>query len=107
MKCRREICTNFESKPMAQITTAIADTVKKSEDKIQDLKDTRLTGEKLKAKLTMTKTVIESKQLDMPRTVCANPKCCSLLSSDDNSLGTEVMLFKSRCEFAMRNSNSS
>lgn len=94
--------TDFEFyQPMAQITTAIADTVKQSEDKIKDLQDTRLTGDKLKAKLTITKTVIESINLDKPRTVCSNPECCSLTSSN-NSLGTSVPLFKQRCEFARR-----
>lgn len=86
---------------MAQITTAIADTVKQSEDKIRDLQNTNLTGEKLKAKLTMSKTVIDSVDLDKPRTVCSNAECCSVTSSDNN-YGKGFTLFKSRCKFAIR-----
>ena len=85
---------------MAQITTAIADTVKQSEDQIKDLRDTRLTGDKLKAKLKMTKTIIDSVDLDKPRTVCSNSACCSITSSD-NDLGREFKLFKSRCKFSI------
>ena len=83
---------------MAQITTAIADTVKKSEADILDLKNTHLSGEKLKQKLKMTTTIIDSRQLDMPRTVCANDECCSL-TSHNNNLGAGVYLFKSICKF--------
>ena len=86
---------------MAQITTAIADTVQKNEEKIQDLKNTCLTGDKLKEQLKMTKTVIDSKQLDRPRTVCSNSHCCSLASSNNNPY-TQIKLFKSRCKLIVR-----
>lgn len=83
--------------PMARITSAIAHTVSKSEKQIKDLNDTQLKGQNLAAKLTTTKTVIDSKPLDMPRTVCANSKCCTY-ATDSSSEGATVTLFKSRCK---------
>lgn len=84
--------------PMARITSAIADTLSKQEKQIHDLQNTHLKGKQLAAKLTTTKTVIDSKPLDKPRTVCSNSKCCSYISNP-SSEGATVTLFKSRCQY--------
>jgi len=62
--------------PMARITSAIADTVRKGDKQIAALQDTDLGGKNLAAKL-MTKIIIESRPLDQPKTVCTHSQCCS------------------------------
>jgi len=84
--------------PMARITSAIADTVRKGDKQISDLQDTQLKGKNLAAKLMMTKVIIDSRPLDKPRTVCTNSKCCSYSTNHDSD-GATVTIFKSRCEF--------
>ena len=83
--------------PMARITSAIADTVRKGDKQISDLEDTHLRGKNLAAKLMMTKVIIESRPLDQPKTVCTHSQCCSY-SSDNSSDGATVTISKAPCE---------
>jgi GTPase SAR1 family protein len=84
------------TKPMAEITQVIESNIAITEDKVQELQDTRLSGDQLRNRLMVQKVQMKAVPLDMHRTVCGNGSCTDLRSDgkDDNTL---VTVYKSHC----------
>ncbi|KAI0117447.1 hypothetical protein F4814DRAFT_448448 [Daldinia grandis] len=82
------------TKPMAEISALIKTNIAMSEDKIKEMTDTRITGEKLRERLRIEKMHLRSKQLDEPRTVCMDKNCIELR---DNGGGVVVTVYKTHC----------
>ncbi|KAI1642269.1 uncharacterized protein F4817DRAFT_353420 [Daldinia loculata] len=82
------------TKPMAEISALIKANIAMSEDKIKEMTDTRVTGEKLRDRLHIEKMHLRSKQLDMPRTVCKDKDCIELR---DDGGGVVVTVYKTHC----------
>jgi hypothetical protein len=80
---------------MANISTAIFDSVAKSKKQIEDLENTKATGEDLKKKLVINHTVVISTPLSKPKTVCAHIDCISYQKDEG---GKQVTLRKSLCK---------
>jgi GTPase SAR1 family protein len=59
----RELISNL-TKPMADISQLISTNIARSKDQIEDLKDTRLTGDNLRSKLNVQKVQLKEKDLD-------------------------------------------
>ncbi|KAH8651195.1 hypothetical protein BX600DRAFT_516783 [Xylariales sp. PMI_506] len=81
-------------KPMADISAVIRTNIAMVEDKRQELKDTRLSGDSLRQKLQVQKRHLRQKTLDHPRTVCTERACV-----DHEDDGTDVMktIYKTHC----------
>ncbi|KAJ9656414.1 hypothetical protein H2198_004992 [Neophaeococcomyces mojaviensis] len=77
------------TKPMADISQTIRTNMAMCEDDIQKLQDTRLTGDKLQARLNPKKKCIRLTELDKPRTVCNNLDCVEF---KDDGTGSNTML---------------
>ncbi|KAF2801544.1 uncharacterized protein BDZ99DRAFT_469550 [Mytilinidion resinicola] len=84
------------TKPMQQISKAITDSVAQNEKQMDDLKNTRATGLALQSKLNIHKTVVDAKQLDKPKTVCAHASCVTVKDRSGPN-GETVKLRKSLC----------
>jgi GTPase SAR1 family protein len=85
------------TKPMQQISKAIADSIAQNEKQTDDLKNTRATGKALHSKLNIHKTVVDAKQLDKPKTVCAH-KSCVTVKDRSGPNGETIKLRKSLCK---------
>ena len=84
------------TKPMAEISQIIQANIAMTEDKVQELKDTRLTGDQLRTRLHVQQVQMNAVQLDDPRTVCGNGSCVEV---KDNGKGTNktVTVYKKHC----------
>lgn len=86
------------TKPVQQISTAITDSIAKSEKQADDLRNTRTTGKTLQAKFNIHKTVVDAKPLDKPKTVCAHRTCVTVREKSGPN-GESIKLRKSLCGF--------
>lgn len=84
------------TKPMAEISQTIRTNIALSEDELQMLKDTRLTGDNLRKRLKVPKLLLESKPLDKPRTVCRDEDCVEY-KDDGSGSGTLIPVYLSHC----------
>ncbi|KAN0070520.1 hypothetical protein V8E54_011389, partial [Elaphomyces granulatus] len=84
------------TKPMAEISQLIRTNIALSEDQMQELKDTRLSGDQLRNKLHLQKVQLRSENLQNPRTVCANSSCTDV-RNDGNEENKVVTIYKSHC----------
>jgi predicted GTPase len=82
------------TKPMAEISQLIKQNIAVVEDKVDELKNTRTTGDKLKAKLKVNKISMTSVALPKPRTVCADKACTE---ARDDGKGKLVTIYKTHC----------
>ncbi|KAI1465830.1 uncharacterized protein F4812DRAFT_113863 [Daldinia caldariorum] len=82
------------TKPMAEISALIKANIAMSEDRVKEMADTRVTGEKLKERLHIQKMHLRTKPLEMPRTVCADKDCIELR---DDGGGVVVTVYKTHC----------
>ncbi|KAI1802416.1 hypothetical protein F4811DRAFT_573088 [Daldinia bambusicola] len=82
------------TKPMAEISALIKANIAMSEDRIKEMANTRVTGEKLKERLHIQKMHLRSKQLERPRTVCKDKDCIELR---DDGGGVVVTVYKTHC----------
>lgn len=85
------------TRPMAEVTAAIERTIKKNEEVAERLKETKLTGEELKASLYFDTINLERVNLDLPRTVCSD-KACNTNRLDET--GRKVIVYKPVCHNA-------
>lgn len=81
--------------PMQQISAAISDTIMKNVKQVADLRDAEGTMAGLQGKLQIHKTNVSAKQLDKPKTVCANPKCVEAVFDEEKK--EKVLLRKKLC----------
>jgi GTPase SAR1 family protein len=84
------------TKPMADISNIIRVNIGIIEDQVQDLKDQKMTGDKLRSKLSIKKVQMESLPLNKPRTVCVNEKCMEV-RDDGKGQDNKVIVYKSHC----------
>jgi len=84
------------TKPMAEISQIIQANIAMTEEKMQELKDTRLTGDQLRNRLHVQKVQMNAVPLDKPRTVCGNGSCVEV--KDDGKDGNmTVTIYKKHC----------
>lgn len=84
------------TKPMAEISQVIQANIAMTEEKMQELKDTRLTGDQLRNRLHVQKVQMNATPLDRPRTVCANESCTEV-RDDGNGKDVTVTIYKKPC----------
>ncbi|KAI0850382.1 hypothetical protein F5Y00DRAFT_268504 [Daldinia vernicosa] len=82
------------TKPMAEMSALIKANISMLVDKIKELTDSRITGEKLRERLYIEKKHLRSKPLDMPRTVCKEKDCIELR---DDGGGVIATVYKTHC----------
>jgi hypothetical protein len=85
------------TRPMAELTATIERTIKKNEEMAENLKETELTGEELRANLYFDTITLERVDLARPRTVCSN-KAYNTNRLDET--GRKVIVYKSICHDA-------
>lgn len=84
------------TKPMAEISQVIQANIAMTEDKMQELKDTRLSGDQLRNRLFVQQVQMNAVPLDKPRTVCGNGRCTEV--KDDGNVGNKsVTIYKLHC----------
>lgn len=84
------------TKPMAEISQAIQTNIAMTEEKMQELKDTRLSGDQLRNRLHVQKVQMNATPLERPRTVCANESCIEV-KDDGNDQDVTVTIYKKPC----------
>ncbi|KAI8962748.1 hypothetical protein F5Y11DRAFT_181522 [Daldinia sp. FL1419] len=82
------------TKPMAEISALVKANIAVSEDKIKEMKDTRVSGENLRQRLHIERIHLRTKELDKPRTVCKDKACLELR---DDGGGSIVTIYKTHC----------
>lgn len=82
------------TKPMANISQTISTNIKLCGDQINELRDTRLSGDKLRQRLQVPKVHLKTIKLDHPRTVCRNEDC---VQWRDDGTGSVVRVYKNPC----------
>lgn len=84
------------TKPMAEISQIIQANIAMTEDKMQELKDTRLSGDQLRTRLHVQKVQMNAVPLDDPRTVCGNGSCVEV-RDDGKDANATVTVYKNHC----------
>jgi hypothetical protein len=84
----RELISEL-TKPMAEISQTIRANIALCADKEKDLGDKRLCGNQLRQRVQLQKIQLHPKNLDKPRTVCADPSCVEY-KDDGNGKNTVV-----------------
>ncbi|KAF8850415.1 hypothetical protein BDZ45DRAFT_731598 [Acephala macrosclerotiorum] len=84
------------TKPMAEISQIIRTNIAMCEDRMLELKDTRVSGDNLRKRLHLDKVQLKSQKLAKPRTVCTDVSC---VDYKDNGKGenTVVTVYKTHC----------
>lgn len=80
--------------PMVDVSQEIAKNIDLLKDKVKELEDTRLTGDKLRKRLHLERIKLDPQRLDMPRTVCTHPSCCDLKGDIDGEVTT---IYRTTC----------
>ncbi|KAL8834143.1 MAG: hypothetical protein Q9170_003890 [Blastenia crenularia] len=84
------------TKPMAEISQVIQANIAMTEEKMQELKDTRLSGDQLRNRLHVQKVQMNAMPLERPRTVCGNGSCTEV-RDDGNGQDVKVTIYKKPC----------
>ena len=84
------------TKPMAEISQSIRANIALTMDKVQELKDTRLSGDQLRNRLNVQKIQMNTNRLDQPRTVCSH-KSCIEVKSNGKAQNESVTDYKAHC----------
>ena len=84
------------TKPMAEISQIIQANIAMTEDKVQELKDTRLSGDQLRTRLHVEQVQMKAVQLVDPRTVCQNRSCIEF-KDDGKGANNPVTIYKKHC----------
>lgn len=84
------------TKPMAEISQIIQSNIAITEDKMQELKDTRLSGDQLRTRLHVQKVQMNAVPLNNPRTVCGKGSCVEV-RNDGRDANTAVTVYKKHC----------
>ncbi|CAG8959796.1 hypothetical protein HYFRA_00001704 [Hymenoscyphus fraxineus] len=84
------------TKPIAEISQLIHSNIALTEDKMQELKDERLTGDQLRDRLHVQKIQMSAVPLAHPRTVCGNAACVEV-RSDGTEEDKTVTIYKAHC----------
>lgn len=84
------------TKPMAEISQLIRTNIALCEDRMQELKDTRLSGDQLRKQLHFQKVQLDLETLAKPRTVCCHASCTEM-RDDGNGKNEKVVIYKTHC----------
>lgn len=84
------------TKPMAEISQLIRTNITMCEDRMQELRNTRLTGADLLKRLHLDKMQLESRKLASPRTVCTDASCVEY-KDDGKGENKVVVIYKTHC----------
>ena len=84
------------TKPIAEISQTIQANIAMTEEKMQELKDTRLSGDQLRNRLHVQKVQMNALPLAKPRTVCGNGSCVEVKDDGKNGNRT-VTIYKKHC----------
>ena len=84
------------TKPIADISQLIHANIAITEDKVQELKDTRLSGDQLRSRLFVQQVHMKAVPLNNPRTVCGNGRCTEV-KADGNVGNKTVTIYKLHC----------
>ncbi|KAL8673300.1 MAG: hypothetical protein Q9168_002262 [Polycauliona sp. 1 TL-2023] len=84
------------TKPMAEISQVIQANIAMTEEKMQELRDKRLSGDQLRNRLNVQKVQMNATPLNRPRTVCANGSCVEIKSNGKDQDVT-VTVYKKPC----------
>jgi hypothetical protein len=79
--------------PMADISQLINTNIALGEDKIKELGDERLKGDKLRKDLTMQKVMYRVETLKNPKTVCCHVACTEY-RNDGNEGKEKITVYK-------------
>lgn len=91
----RELISQL-TKPMAEISQLIRTNIALCEDRVQELKHTRLSGDQLRTRLHFQKVVLNSETLAQPRTVCCHASCTEV-RDDGKGNDNKVTIYKTHC----------
>jgi hypothetical protein len=91
----RELISEL-TKPMAEISQLIRTNIALCEDQMKELSSTRLTGDKLRKRLQLSKVQLHPETLAKPRTVCTDVACVEY-KDDGNGDGKVVTVYKTHC----------
>lgn len=91
----RELISEL-TKPMAEISQLIGTNIALSKDRLEELKTTRLTGDKLRRRLQLQKIQLIAEPLTQPRTVCAHGSCVEY-KDDGQGNNNVVTVYKTHC----------
>lgn len=91
----RELISEL-TKPMAEISQLIRTNVALCEDRMKELRTTRLTGDKLRQRFQLKKVQLNPETLAKPRTVCTAAACVEY-KDDGNGDGKVVTIYKTHC----------
>ncbi|KAF2797998.1 hypothetical protein K505DRAFT_333796 [Melanomma pulvis-pyrius CBS 109.77] len=84
------------TKPMAEISQLIRTNITMCEDRMQELRNSRLTGADLLKHLHLDKMQLESRKLASPRTVCTDASCIEY-KDDGKGENKVVVIYKTHC----------
>lgn len=84
------------TKPMAEISQLVRTNIAMCEDKIQELKNTRLSGDELRKSLHLQKVQLKAETLPKPRTVCQSDSCTEY-KDDGNEEAKVVKIYRTHC----------
>lgn len=84
------------TKPMAEISQLIQANIAMTEDKMQELKDARLSGERLRSRLHVQQVQMNAVPLAKPRTVCGNGSCVEV-RDDGKGQNKAITVYKTHC----------
>jgi GTPase SAR1 family protein len=87
--------------PMRQVSKTILGSIAESEKQRIDLEVTAATGEELKAKLKITKKVLETHTHDRPITACNHVACIQNVEKEGGQ-GGQVKIRKSLCKYCLK-----
>ncbi|OAA57585.1 aaa ATPase domain containing protein [Niveomyces insectorum RCEF 264] len=82
------------TKPMADISQTISTNIAVCHDRMNELRDTKLSGDKLRQRLQVPKVHLRTVPLRLPRTVCRNEAC---VEWRDDGTGVLVRVYKKPC----------
>jgi len=91
----RELISQL-TKPMAEISQLIRTNIALCEDRMQELKHTRLSGDQLRRRLHLQKVRLDPETLAKPRTVCCDPSCTEIRDSGTEE-NKKVTVYKTHC----------
>ncbi|KAM0240174.1 hypothetical protein ACHAP5_008031 [Fusarium lateritium] len=80
--------------PMVDVSQTLRKNIDLLKEKVKELEDTQLTGDKLRKNLHIERIRLDPQKLDMPRTVCTHPSCCDLKEDVDGEVTT---IYRTTC----------
>ena len=84
------------TKPMVEISQSSGASIALAQDKVQELKDTRLSGDQLRNRSNVQMIQMNARPLVRARTVCSN-KSCTKVRNNDKGQNETITVYKAHC----------